>query len=54
MDLAPGDRLMTKEMVAVERPRCPARAFMLIEPPEGSPEISGGGFFGRGIEVDVP
>ena len=52
MDLAPGERLMTREIVAVERPRCWARAFMLIEPPGGSPELSGGSFVARAMEVD--
>jgi hypothetical protein len=53
MDLAPGERLITREMVAVERPRCSARALMLIEPPEGSPEGSGSSFVRRAMVVDA-
>jgi len=49
MDLAPGERLITSEIVAVERPRCSASAFMLIEAPAGSPEISSGSFLARAM-----
>ena len=52
MDLAPGERLITSEIVAVERPRCSARAFMLIEAPADSPEISSGSFLERAMEIN--
>jgi hypothetical protein len=38
IDFAPGERLMTKETVADERPRCSANSFKLIEEvPAGRP-----------------